>query len=789
MRRIQMNGSSRAAQIARAAAVGAAVLGVAVPAAAQDVPWADEGGTLQEVVVTAQKREENLQDVPISITAVSGEQLQHRSIDGLAGLNAIAPNVMFRESPGAALISRVSIRGSFPGQVAIYGEPSVGLYLNGVYLGKSQGSVFDIVDIERVEVLRGPQGTLFGRNTEGGAINFITRQPSGEFRGSAGVEFGNFDHRAVKANLDLPRFGIASVSLGVRKQERDGWMENLGGPDLGAQDREAVRASLKLDFADSFNAVYDFDYSNIDNTPVPITLYALDGWRGTFPALFGPALGTAIQNALAPYVTTGRPETLNVTGAGPNPLYERSKSNAHALALIWQASDQDELKYIFAKRSMHFADQHDLDGTPLDSITLGPVVWGLRAHSSRSSHYEQDSHELQWVGSRGRFQHVLGLYYFTDDGETEGAQDFSLFGNPQQRADYALGTRAKAIYSQVDYSISDRWTATLGVRYTEEEKSGWSHRFRTNGFKGAFVAEILPFTAYSEEFSATTPVAALSFRPNEDLSFYARVATGFQSGGFSPEVSDPRVTTPYKPEESVATEIGMKSTLLGGRARLNVALYHTKVTEQQMTQLLPGTTQSLMVNAGESTRKGAEVEAELLLADGWQLQLGYGYLDAKFDKYIDNALLPPLAPGGPLRPGGPLIDTASNRVAPYSPEHTLNVNVDGHLLRTAWGNLRMLLDYSYTAMIHIMPANISLTAPNAGGQYVVGVDSVPAAHNLNGRLLLADVAAGPGTMDVSLWGRNLTDEDELASGIDFSMFRNGQFREPRSYMVTAAYKW
>ncbi|MBV6416019.1 MAG: Vitamin B12 transporter BtuB [Steroidobacteraceae bacterium] len=778
-----------AAGSVRVAASLLAAWGMSTSSVAQEAPPADESMALPEVVVTAQKRAENLQDVPISITAIGAEQIQSRGIAGLADLNALAPNLMFRESPGGSLISRVSIRGSFPGQVAIYGEPSVGIYLNGVYLGKSQGNIFDVVDIERVEVLRGPQGTLFGRNTEGGAINFVTRRPSGEFRGSAGVELGNLDHRAIRGSLDLPRVGIASLAFGARKQKRDGWVENLGGPDLGAQDSEAARASLMLEFSDNFNAIYDFDYSDVANTPAPIPIYALNGWRGTFPALFGPALGTAIQTALTPYATTSRPSVLDVTGAGADPLHERSKSDAHALTATWQAGDEDELKYIFARRTMRYSDQNDLDGTPLDTISLGPIVWGLHAHSSRNTHYEQDSHELQWVGHRARFKYVLGLYYFTDDGETRGSQDFSLFGSPPQRADYALGTRAKAVYSQVDYSFGDRWTATVGARYTQEEKRGWSHRFRTNGFGGAFAAEILPFIAYSEDFSATTPMVALAYRANRDLNFYGRVATGFQSGGFSPEVADPRVTTPYMPEKSVASEVGMKTSFFEGRARLNLAFYHTKITKQQMTQLLPGTTQSLMVNAGESTRKGIEVDAALSIADGWQLQLGYGYLDAKFNKYVDNALLPPLTPGGPVGIGGPLIDTASNREPPYSPKHTLNVNLEGRLLRAAWGDLRVLLDYSYTSKMHMMPVNKSLAAPNAGGQYLAGVDSVPASRNLNARLLLSDLLIGPGTMDVSLWGRNLTDEDELSSNIDFSMYRVGQFREPRTYMVTATYKW
>ncbi|MBK7249505.1 MAG: TonB-dependent receptor [Gammaproteobacteria bacterium] len=745
------------------------------------VVCAEESGpaVLEEVIVTAQKREEKLQDVPISITAIAGKQLEDRGVQSVAGLNAIAPNVIFRESPGSSLISIIGIRGSVTSQPAIWMDPSVGLYLNGIYLGKSQGSVFDVVDIERVEVLRGPQGTLFGRNTEGGAINIITRKPSGEFRGSVGVEFGNFDHRVAKLSVDLPRFGIASVSLAARRQERDGWAENLTGPDMGAIDSDAARVSVKLDFSDNLRAIYDVDYSKADNTPPPKSLYALSGWRGTFPTIFGPTLGTAIQNALAPYVSTKRPERTSTNGG---PIWERGKSNAHALTFTWQVSERDELKYIFARRSLFYSDSQDIDGAPLNSVAVAPGFnWGLNAYYNRYTDYDQKSHELQWVGERERFNYVLGFYYFKDEGVTRGAQDFSIFGSPFEHTDYAADTDAKAVFVQGDYHIGDRWTATLGVRYTEEEKGGWSHRFRTNGFDGPRTTDVLPFTSYSADFSETTPMAALAFRLNDDVNFYARVANGFKSGGFSSEVSTPAVVVPYKPETSVSAELGVKSTLLGGRARVNFALYQTSITDQQFTNLLAGTTQSRVVNTGESTYRGAELEATLLISEGWQLQIGYGYLDTKIDKFIDNALN--------LGPTRPLIETAGNRVAANAPKHTLNVNLDGRLLRTAWGDLRILLDYSYTARMHLYPVNKDLNAPDAGGSYVIGINSVPAISSLNGRLLLTDIPAGPGTIDLSIWGRNLTDEDKMVEHIDFSMFRNASFQEPRTYMFTATYRW
>ena len=741
---------------------------------------ADKGDILEEVTITAQKRAENLQEVPLSVTAISTEQLETRGIESVTGLNAIAPNVMFRGNPGNKLISTVGIRGSVTGQPAIWVDASVGLYLNGVYLGKSQGSVFDVVDLERVEVLRGPQGTLFGRNTEGGAINFITRAPSGEFGGKASVEFGDYGRKVGRLMVDLPKFGIASASIGLRKEQQDGWAKNLTGPDLGAVDSEAARVAVDLDFTDDLKVGYSFDYSKADNTPTPSSLFAVSGWGGTFPSVFGPFVGGAIQAAATPYVRTQRPETVSTNGG---PIWERGRTAAHSLTVGYQLSDSQELKYIFADRKMKFGDSQDIDGMPLASITLIPNVlnWGMSAYYNRNTEYQQRSHELQWTGSAGSFKWVAGLYYFTDDGTTRGAQLFTLFGQGPQQSNYSVNTKAKAAFAQADWSLTERTTLTLGIRTTKEDRGGWTHRYNTAGFGGARTTDILPFTAYSDSFSGTTPMGSLSFKVADNVNAYVRVAKGFKSGGFSAELAIPAVaTTPYQPQTSVSKEVGVKATMLDGRARLNVALFDNKISNLQLTQLVPATTQSFLTNAGEAVYKGFEIEGALVVKDGWRVQGSYGYLTTRFNKFMDNAL---------RLPGRPLIDTASNRLSPYAPRNTVNLNLDGRLWQTPVGPLRLILDYSSTSSMHLYPVNKSLTAANAGGSYVKGIDSVPATRMVNARLLLSDVAMGGGTGEFFIAAKNLTDEARQLQGIDFSMFRNAAWQEPRVYSAGFSYKW
>jgi len=770
------------------------VVAYAGPASAQSQGAAAQPGALEEIMVTAQRREEKLQEIPLSITAITAGELDARGIDDTLDLNSTAPNLFARANPGAAGIATVGIRGSVSGQPAIWVDSPVGLYLDGVYLGKAQGGVMDVVDIERIEVLRGPQGTLFGRNTEGGAINFISRQPSGEFGGAAEVAGGEYNHWIGRLNVDLPKWGPLSASLAARKETMDGWAENRTGPDdPGELDKEAYRAALRFDFTDTISLSYAYDHSRTDNTPTVTSLLALSGWAGTFPSIFGPVPGLAIEAAMAPYVETSRPDKVS-TPPGFR-LWEKTKSSSNTVVLDWQATDTENLKYIFSDRSMEYDDQQSINGTPLTVITVLPGTpnafpWGMSSVYNRMTDYDQVSHELQWLGEHARFNYVVGVYYFEDDGTTRDPQNFSMFGQGPLEVVYGADTEAKAVYGQLDWQFADRWTLTAGLRYTEETRDGFTHQWLTSGYKGPFVSDdpatcaparvsCLPLTRYSADFTGTTPMAALSFKYSEDLNFFARVARGFKSGGFSSELIRPEVTTPYQPEFSMAYELGAKSTLWDGRAIVNATVFYTDVTDLQTTILVAGTTQSILQNAGEMTRMGFELEGRVRMADGWTFGLNYGYLDSEFDKYLDNS----------FAPGRPIIDTAGNRLPGYAPENTVGASLDGQLLATPYGNLRLIADYTWMDSYYLYAVNKSLTAPDAGGSFTAAADEVPASGQANVRLLFADIPAGPGTLDLSLLVKNVTDSDKMTQGIDFSMFRSANWQDPRTWLLTAAYKW
>lgn len=340
----------------RVAAAGIAVF-TATSLLAQEQP------ALEEIIVTAQKREERLQDVPLSITAISGAQLEARGIDGIEGLNALAPNLAFKTNPTSNLASTVSLRGSSSSQPAIWMDPLVGLYVDGVYIGKSQGSVFDVIDMERVEILRGPQGTLFGRNTEGGAVSIVTRKPSGQWSGSASLDFGNLGRSVARVALDLPRFGIASISLGYRKEDQDGWAKNATGPDMGRKNNEVYRVAAQFDVSDAFVVNYSYDHSDARDTPPPSSLLAAEGSLGPYgPAMtYGfiqsgvpPAIAAAIIDPIAAAmdaaVTTSRPDSVSTNTPNGLPIHQRARVYGHAVNLAYDLNDRNTLKYIFATR-------------------------------------------------------------------------------------------------------------------------------------------------------------------------------------------------------------------------------------------------------------------------------------------------------------------------------------------------------------------------------------------------------------------------------------------------------
>ena len=737
--------------------------------------------TLDAIEVTAQRRTQRLVDVPLAVTAITQDQVEGRGIHRLDDLNSLAPGLQVSRSPANTTISQLTIRGSSQINPAIYWDPAVGVYLDGVYIGKAQGSIFDIVDIASIEALRGPQGTLYGRNTIAGTVNFRTREPSGHFLGSAGVEYGEFGGQVYRASLDLPRLAIADISLGVRAERRDPWIATTAGsPVDGLNDRhnEGAHASVVLDLAQGLEAMYHLDYSKTDQTSQFLQLYRSDDAN------------------LAPYVSRKRRDTAAINA----PSTEFADVEGHSLTLGWDATDWLSIKSISGLRRVTWIDQLDLDGTPEDL-----------AHSMRDTDYEQKSQDLNVSGQLGTLHYTAGGYYFEDDGFTNNPIYVEIYLNGVRTpfdfdSRYGTHSEAQAVYGQLDWNPIEPLTLSAGVRRTTEKKDldrvfGW----RT----GTAPLPPGPYTYLMEEgyktdgvtFTATTPMAAAALRVNQNLNTYVRYAEGFKSGGYNGEFSDflqgdeasnkAETNTPFRPEKQKSIEFGAKTSFMDGKALVNVAAFSNKLDDLQASIFIAtGAAATIVRNAGKATVRGFEVEAALIPFEGTTVRLNYAWLDPHYVEFIDNDCR-----------GQPKVCTegnfADNRAFVHAPRNSYNAVVDSELWHTRWGTLRAVADYVWTDAFYTYPYQLQPDPDTdaADRQQEAESSKVRAYGLLNGRLSFIGIPLGGSRLgEVALWGRNLLDEDAVNNYIDFgpSVFENltvVNFVEPRVVGFAALLRW
>lgn len=693
-------------------------------------PPENTSATLETVVVTAQKREQNLQDVPSAVTAITAHQLENRGIEDISDLSAVAPGLQVEESP-ASRTAQVAIRGNVQINPAVYWDSAVGVYLDGVFLGKAQGSVFDVVDLSRVEVLRGPQGTLYGRNTIGGAVSLVTRKPTGQLGADFSVTGGNYGANLERLSLDLPKVSILSLSLGAVSDRRDGWVKTTPGSStdsLNNRGNTAFRAAANLAFSPTFQADYRFDLTNIEENNSFSQLYRLDP---TFP----------LYAAMAPYISQERQTTASVNG----PNFEHINTQGHSLTLTWNPSPNNEIKSITAYRHMNSEDAEDLDGTPI-----------ALAETSRLTKYHQVSQELQWVGHVDRWSYVGGLYYFHDDGYTHNPQTF-FSGSANYDSQFGTRSDAWAPYGQVDYKLTDALTLTAGLRYTEELKA-LDRLFGTcTTPQNTDCTYVIPKGTHAVgRFEALTPSFTAAYRFNKNLNTYLRFAEGFKSGGFNGETDDPSdVRSPFQPEKQDTLEIGAKSSFFDKRAEVNFAAFNNNVRNLQEAIFTgQGAAASVIRNAGQATVRGLEFEGAVTPLRGTRLSANYAYLDAHYNSYIDGGM-----------------QVKDNRAFVHAPRNTFNVVLDSRFLTTSWGILEGVADYAYTTGFFLYPYQLST---DSGAP---GYDSTKQFANnthvrgyglLNLRLTLTQIPLSHSLYgDVALWGRNVTNTSVATNLIDF----------------------
>jgi len=731
---------------------------------------------LEEVIVTAQMRTQSLQDIPVSIQSFDARTIESMRLIDAQDIGMASPSLQMPSYPLSSNNLALFIRGiGNADSVVITKDPTVGLYYDGVYAARSSGLLADLADLERVEVLRGPQGTLYGRNSTAGAINFINAKPTGELGFKQTVSVGNFDSWRSTSHLNLPSTAGFSAKLTAALSDRDGWVDNSGPnqvpgldyTDYYKRESEGYRAALRYDGIDKLLVDYSFDYSDMTTGP------GYFQYGGPTGGLTGD--GRPITNSF----TDRLKETRTPTGGGKFAYYlpdTQTEVYGHNLTINYEINDKLALKSITGYRDL------DDDGSQNFSQSFGGAG---NFEVATQTEDDQFSQELQLIGSADRLSYVAGLYYFDESGEqTEqqyldratvdqtGIYAFDLpsftpcaFASgptvncsgfpfvdylPIYLGEYTVKTDIEswAGFGQATWTpdiLDDKLDLTAGLRYTDDQRDAT----RTND--GLAWNSFGPGASESSE-GKVDYTAVADYNWTDNVSTYAKVATGFRSGGSSRNGLD--FDQAFDQETVISYELGWKSQLMDNHLRLNGAAYLMNVDDIILDYLPDPVNRPNLVeafNSGDADISGAEIDLEALITDRWMLSFNYAYLDYE----INDAIFPD---------GSDQTDTTE---LVWAPEHAFAFSSDYNYPISA-GEIRFHVDYSWQGERYAL-ANTEF------GQVQVGSYGL-----LNGRLALADVKMAGSDWQFALWGKNLANRDDANYLIGATSYT---YLQPRTYGV------
>lgn len=756
------------------------VMGLATPGTSV----AQEGrqaGSLEEVVVTARKREESLQDTPIAISAFSAAALERQQIGSTEDLDQVAPNLQFASYgplTGNNSAAQVYIRGIGQSDGSSGVDPGVGLYIDEVYMGRSVGGVLEFRDIANVQILRGPQGTLFGRNTIGGAVLLTTTLPGEEFGGTARVGFGDDNLYEGFVAIDVPITDRLATRFSVGARQRDGYVTRVfDGLDLGNEDTYTVQTSLNWRASDSVTLTLRGDYTKEDEHGSPFVFAAINESQ-VFPAAISAGAGcpgatfpppSVPQDIVDPRCANDATWDLGKYRNGGNaPARSTLENWGVSGTLRWELSDTFSLKSITAYRELDWSGSRDADNTGL-----------LVLHTDYSSSGNQFSQELQGLIETERLRGVIGAFYFeesVDDlllvpfaappplvasGAIPGSLDY-------QRA--LIDNDNFALFTQWTFDVTDALSLTAGVRYTEETKGIEIISFTVTPLTAPLVIpttlnaplvagpglNIIP-RPFENKYESTTGSASIQYRWNESVMTYLSWSQGFKSGGFNQRYNQAppdNLPVAFDEEKAETIELGIK-TEIGANLRLNGAVFTTDYDDMQLTYRLGIV--PLLFNAGKSTIEGAEVE--LTYAPGGLIvEASAGYLDNEFDEI---AVVP-----GTTQTVGP------ENTLPFAPEWQANLGV-GYDFVIGNATLTPRINLSYTSE-----------------QFFDAANSIEVAQLKDVTLVNASL-----TLDLGAWRfragvNNATDEQyRVAGNSSFSTsagYAEVIYSRPRNYFFSAS---
>jgi len=694
---------------------------------------ANEALLIEEIVVTAQRRAENIQKVPIAITAFDGAELMSRGITSIEGIAARTPSFVYNGADTAEPYYFIRGVGTESAQDAA-AETSVAIYVDDVYIGRGGGANFDLFDLERVEVLRGPQGTLFGRNASGGVIHMVSQRPQDTYSGRLEATVGDYGRMDFRGMVTGPLSDQVSYKLAASSTNRDGYVFNeQSGNDLGDQEAISLRGSLL--------------YKPTDDLQF---LFALDNTRER-------GLGTARDTVNLP----GADTRFNLSNPEPrivNAIRDgiRDRDIFGLQLRIDYSMDWATLTSITAQRQSEFNTQWSFSGQPvLNDFTI-------ESFNSNEEDADQFSQELRLAGSSNKIDWVGGLYYFEMD--TQRVESFdqhfnglfnALLGRPLPNGngfanfDQDASTESWAVFGQGTYRLTDRWSATAGLRYTDEEKSLFNIATASPpgatpiGLTGSYTIDV------GKSWDAWTPHFSVDFKATDDAMVYGLITRGFKSGAFSGTASNANEAgVPLEPEYVWNYEIGAKTQWLNNRLQVNGAIFYMDFEDMQIGSLIPG--QAIIRFNSSAEIKGLELETLLVATENLTLGFNYSHLDNTFT-----------------------VGPNTGKVLPRSPDHKTNLsatydfNLGDSIVTT------LMADWAWQSKIYHEPDNRPSEVQEAYSWFDVSIQ----------------FANRSDTMRLRLWSRNLS--DELVAMHQVAVPAVGQsyvhFSEPRTYGVTATF--
>jgi iron complex outermembrane recepter protein len=605
------------------ASVCAAPFALATPAAAQDGAQVDD-----EVVVTARRTEESLQEVPASVSAFSEQQMERLNATEATGLQGAVPNLNVVQGRGSSNATNIYIRGVGQPDALQTFDPAVGFYVDGVYYSRIRGTQMELFDIERVEVLRGPQGTLYGKNTIGGAYSIITRRPGQDPRGLYQVTVGDYGELGARLAASGPINDSLAIGGALFGVSRDGYVTNPNtGEDYNDRNAWGARFAAALDVTPDFALDFAADFQEEDNA------LTMGQATNSLTSIIGlPLPGGAVPSPLPEFNFQ----------ATPTPGLPNSSVMEHwgtSLRASWELSENLTLRSITAYRDLTYTDYVDIDATALET---GDVLVDVAQ--------DQVSQEFQAIWESDRLTAIGGVYYLRENivSHQEAYADDLLAGflgggTFTRTIDDELETTSIAAFANVTYDITERLSISGGLRYTEEEKDYFrtTSTFSSNPIFTANPAAGSPMHPPAETWDDVSGLVSLDYQLTDDVLLYGRISQGFKSGGFNGRANNPGEEAPYDPETVTSYEVGFKSDWFDNRLRANFAAFYNDYRDFQarvsdFTDGVPPVLALTVLNAGQLEISGAELELGWRVTDAFTLDAQIGYLDASYGEFVDQ---------------------------------------------------------------------------------------------------------------------------------------------------------